>query len=165
MFSSPAISCAGRHPIDRHVNQLWSKPQRHGAAASRRFNLHSHLSNENTKPRLAEPALHHSAYMWLCLHAALFFWRLCVNSCLSGRVSLHMCVSTCVKPKWHSVSCILDDVTLLRSWWMRGECWWCTDTSTAWCPRLTDELTCAGVHFVSLALCHSRCVITFTGHE
>lgn len=57
-------------------------------------------------------------------------------------VGMHMCVSSCAKPKWHSVSCIGDDVTLLQSRRLRrSECWWCTDTS-AWCLFLTDGLTC-----------------------
>lgn len=130
----------------------------HGAGSSRRFNLHSHLSNENTKLRLAEPALHHSVCMWLCLHAALFLC-VCGNSCLCECVFAYVRVSPCLKPKWHSVSCIVDDVTLLQSWRVRRDCWRCTDTSTAWCPLLTDELTCAGAQFVflpllSLRLCH-----------
>lgn len=90
MFSSRAISCAGRHPVNRHVNRLRSKPWRRGTGDSRGFNLHSHLSNENTKLRLAEPALHHSAYMWLRLHVALL--RVWIPA--SVGVFLHMYVST-----------------------------------------------------------------------
>lgn len=69
-----------------------------GAGDSRRFNLHPHLSNENTKLRLVEPALHHSVCVWLRLHVDLF----CVRIPASAGACLHMCASACVKPKWHS---------------------------------------------------------------
>lgn len=75
----------GGIPVNRHVNQLWSKPQRDGAGDSRRFNLHPHLSNENTKLRLVEPALHRSVYMWTSLHVALFcVW---ISASASARVT------------------------------------------------------------------------------
>lgn len=152
MFSSPAISCAGRHS-----RQQTYEPAVISTTKGRRWRfkmlyLHPHLSNENTKLGLVEPPLHHFLSTCDCLHAALF----CVWIPACAGVCLHMCVSGCVKPKWH----VLDDVTLPQSCrWRHLDCWWCTDTSAAWCPFLTDELTCTGGSVclsgtLSLWLCH-----------
>lgn len=122
MFSSPVISCGGIPSPDMQIRcDLIHK--RHNAGDWRHFNLHPHLSNESTKLSLVEPVLHHS----VCVCAVAY---------------------VCVKLKWHSVSWILDVVALLQSWrWRQRERWWCTDTSAACCPFLTDELTCTKVHF------------------
>lgn len=93
MFSSPAISCAGRH--SRQQTASCDLNHKDGASDSRRCNLHPHLSNENTKLCLLWPALHYSVYMWL--------YFVCAFLPLGGVCSHNVCNT--------QVSCIADDVT------------------------------------------------------
>lgn len=125
MFSSPVISYAGRwRPINRHVNQLWSKPQRHNTGDWRHFNLHPHLSNESTKLSLVKPVLHHSVCE--CL-------RLCACGCICVRkpkvtlsqpdsrrcrsaAELEMAATWTLMMHWHQRSSVSDRLT----YWHRG---------------------------------------------